>query len=160
MYNEDAELPTGFGQEDVEFRVLVGKSLYPYGYFGVEFGYRYRTEAPSDEYRYLIEYGYDLNEHFYVRTKLDGILSANNADTNANSVAGSFMLAPEVDLGKWELTAGYNFGKPVEGKSRWGLEVTYTNEVYGDNTLLGDSIAIGLTRVFWVFTLVGRGNTA
>ncbi|MEM0911779.1 MAG: hypothetical protein AAGJ37_12425 [Pseudomonadota bacterium] len=148
LYDEDAELPTGFGQEDIEFRVLLGKSLYPYGYFGVELGYRFRLEAPSDEYRYLIEYGYDINENVYVRTKLDGILSANNADVDVNNPTGNVSLVPEFDLGKLELSVGYNFGKPSKNGSRWGVEFTYTDEIYGEETLRGETLSLGITRVF------------
>lgn len=148
LYDENDELPRGNGQEDIEFRVLIGKSLYPYGYLGVEAGYRLRTDSPSDEYRYLLEYGIDINENTYFRTKLDGILSANNADeiTGSNDQVNNLTLLPEFDLGKVELTLGYNFGKPA--KNRWGLEFTYTKEVYGENTLQGDGFQLGLTRVF------------
>ncbi|MFT6991206.1 MAG: hypothetical protein ACJASL_003193 [Paraglaciecola sp.] len=148
LYDENDALPRGNDQEDIEFRVLVGKSLYPYGYFGVEAGYRLRTDAPSDEYRYLLEYGIDFNENAYFRTKLDGILSANNADeiSSSNEQVGNLTLLPEFDLGKVELTVGYNFGRP--NKKRWGLEFTYTKEVYGENTLQGDGFQLALTRVF------------
>ncbi len=148
LYDENDELPRGNGQEDIEFRVLIGKSLYPYGYFGVEAGYRVRTDTPSDEYRYLLEYGVDINENIYFRTKLDGILSANNADDidNLDNQVGNLTLLSEFDLGKVELTLGYNFGRP--NKERWGLEFTYTKEVYGENTLQGDGFQLGLTRVF------------
>ena len=147
LYDENESLPTGNGQEDIEFRVLIGKSLYPYGYFGVEAGYRYRTDAPSDEYRYLIEYGYDINPNVYFRTKLDGILSADNADIDNSAAVGSLALAPEFDLGKLEITLGYNFG-PASKTPRWGAEVTYTNEVYGENALQGETLSLGITRVF------------
>jgi hypothetical protein len=148
LYDEEDALPRGNGQEDIEFRMLIGKSLYPYGYFGMEAGYRHRTDAPSDEYRYLLEYGVDFSENVYFRTKLDGILSANNADlVNAPDVtSGNLTLLPEFDLGKLELTLGYNFG--AVAKQRWGLELTYTQEIYGENTLQGDGFQLGLTRVF------------
>ncbi|MFC3120097.1 hypothetical protein [Agaribacter flavus] len=147
LYDENDPLPTGNGQEDVEFKVLIGKSLYPYGYFGVEAGYRYRADAPSDEYRYLIEYGYDITEQVYFRTKLDGILSANNADADPNAPVGNLSLVPEFDLGKLELTVGYNF-KQGKSKSKWGIEFTYTDEIYGDNALQGETLSLGITRVF------------
>jgi len=55
LYDEDDALPLGNGQEDIEAKVLVGKSLGRLGYFGLELGYRFRTDAPSDEIRYLAE---------------------------------------------------------------------------------------------------------
>lgn len=148
LYDENDDLPLGNGQEDVEFRVLLGKSVYPYGYVGAEFGYRYRTGAPSDEYRYLLEYGFSANDNLYFRTKLDGTLSANNSDSTTDG-SGNLSLGPEFDLGKFELTVGWNLGKNRERKlGRWGVELTYTREVYGDNTLEGDALQLGLTRVF------------
>lgn len=148
LYDEDEELPPGNGQEDIEFRVLYGKSLWPYGYLGLEAGYRVRLDAPSDEYRYLVEYGYEFNENLYFRTKLDGILSAGNADENEgpDGQVENLSIFPEFDLGKLELTLGWNFGP--KQKKRWGVEVTYTEDLYGDNTLQGQALQLGLTRVF------------
>jgi len=146
LYDEDDELPLGNGQEDYEFRVLLGKSLNRYGYLGFELGYRFRTDEPSDEIRYLIEYGVNLSENFYLRTKLDGIESANNADVSA--AIGNLSVTPEFNIGKLELTAGWNFGKADSSGKRWGAEITYTDDLYGDDTLSGDGVQIGLTRVF------------
>ena len=50
----------------------------PYGYIGAEAGYRFRSEDPSDEYRYLLEYGISAGDNLYFRTKLDGTESAGN----------------------------------------------------------------------------------
>lgn len=142
----DAEDGLGNNQTDYEARVLIGKSLNEYGYFGAEIGYRLRNGAPSDEYRYLLEYGYSVNDNLYLRTKLDGTLSANNADTvelNSSNLSNPF----EFDSGKLELTAGWNFDKngSFEG---YGVELTYTREIYGDNILEGDRFELGLTTVF------------
>ena len=151
LYDENDALPRGSGQEDFELRFLIGKSLYPYGYIGVEAGYRLRTGEASDEYRYLLEYGVDINANVYFRTKLDGIKSAKNADeiTGGNATVGNLSLAPEFDLGKLELTLGYNFGEYNKSiPSRWGVELTFTQEVYGKNSLQGDTVQLALTRVF------------
>ena len=147
LYDEDDALPLGNGQEDYEFRVLLGKSLNRYGYLGFELGYRFRTDEPSDEIRYLIEYGVNFTENFYFRTKLDGIESANNAD-DVQTVTGNLSRTPEFNIGKLELTAGWNFGKPNDKGQRWGAEITYTDDLYGDDTLEGDGFQIGITRVF------------
>lgn len=146
LYDEDDALPLGNGQEDYEFRVLLGKSLNQYGYLGFELGYRFRTDEPSDEIRYLIEYGINLNENLYFRTKLDGIESANNADSSI--ISGNLSVTPEFNIGKLELTAGWNFGKADSSGKRWGAEITYTDDLFGDDTLQGDGIQIGVTRVF------------
>jgi len=147
LYDEDDALPLGNGQEDYEFRVLLGKSLNQYGYLGFELGYRFRSGEPSDEIRYLIEYGVNLSDNLYFRTKLDGIESANNAD-DFITLTGNLSRTPEFDIGKLELTAGWNFGKADDSGKRWGAEITYTDDIFGDETLEGDGFQIGLTRVF------------
>jgi hypothetical protein len=148
LYDENDDLPLGNGQLDYEGRVLIGKSLNKYGYFGLELGYRFRAEDPSDEIRYLVEYGFSFNDNVYFRTKLDGIESADNGNDGIDG-NGNLSTPLAFDVGRWELTLGYNFGpaRPA-GESRWGVEVTFTQDVFGDNTLDGDSVQLGLTRVF------------
>lgn len=148
LYDEDDALPLGNGQEDYESKILIGKSLNELGYFGIEAGYRYRSGAPSDEYRYLIEYGYSVNDSLYLRTKLDGTLSAKNADDSAVIDLNSNASNPlEFDSGKLELTAGWNFDKH-SSLSGYGIEFTWTQEIYGENILEGDSYQLGITKVY------------
>ncbi|MEM7412697.1 MAG: hypothetical protein AAF430_20870 [Myxococcota bacterium] len=144
FYDEDARLPRGNGQEDYEPRLLLGKSLGRFGYFGLEAAYRFRADDPSDEFRYLVEYGVGLGENLYFRSKLDGIQSIENADVDSQ-VPGNPALNPEFDLGRLELTTGWNFGSPQKGKGRWGMEFTYTPDLYGDNTLRGQRFEFGVT---------------
>ena len=80
FYSEDNDLPLGNGQSDIELRLQLGRSLYPYGYLGLEAGFRYRDEDPSDEFRFLAEYGFDLSEKVYLRTKVDVILATESTD--------------------------------------------------------------------------------
>ena len=145
LYDEDDGL--GNNQEDYEAKILIGKGLDEYGYFGLEFGYRLRTGEPSDEYRYLIEYGFNITENLYFRTKLDGTLSAENADASNTINTGNLSNPLEYDAGKLELTTGYNF-KNSSALKGFGLELTYTQEVYGKNILEGDTIQLGITKVF------------
>lgn len=144
LYDEEDAL--GNHQTDYEAKILIGKSLNEYGYFGAEFGYRFRDGTPSDEYRYLLEYGFNVNDNLYFRTKLDGILSAENSDAvavNSDNLSNPF----EFDSGKLELTGGWNFDKS-SGLKGFGVEFTYTREIYGDNILKGDRFEIGFTKVF------------
>lgn len=147
LYDEDDTLPLGNGQEDYEAKVLIGKSLNRYGYFGLELGYRLRSGVPSDEFRYLIEYGFSVNDKLYFRTKLDGTESANNAD-DVTTTAGNLSRTPEFNIGKLELTAGYNFGEVDQQGRRWGAEFTYTDDLFGDETLKGSGVQIAITRVY------------
>ncbi len=144
LYDEAEPFALGNGQEDIEFKMLLGKSLNEYGYFGLELGYRHRIGSPSDEYRYLVEYGFDLNENIYLRAKLDGILSAGNGDDmdDLDMSTGNLSTVPEFDQGKLELTGGWKFDQG------WGAELTFSREIYGENILQGNSLQFGITKVY------------
>lgn len=152
LYNENDELPLGNGQEDYEARLLFGKSLNRYGYFGLETGYRYRTSSPSDEIRYLVEYGFSATKNLYFRTKLDGIASVGNADSTIagadTTTVANLAVTPEFDIGKLELTTGWQFDKAKSNSSQWGVEFTYTRDLYGSDTLQGNTYQFGITRSY------------
>ncbi|MEO1035117.1 MAG: hypothetical protein AAFX44_06105 [Pseudomonadota bacterium] len=134
-YNDDDELPLGNGQADFETRLQYGRSLYPYGYVGLEAGYRFRAEAPSDEIRYQLEYGIDIKENYYFRTKLDGTeTTGSTAATLTQTGNPSFPLA--FDLGRLELTGGYKISEQST------VEFTYTRNIYGDNILRGNTFQL------------------
>ncbi len=140
LYDEDDTLPLGNGQSDFEFRLQLGKSLHPYGYFGLEVGYRFRDEDPSDEIRYLAEYGFDLNENIYLRTKLDIIQAIDSTDIQL-STTGNPNFPNAFDLGKVEGTIGYKFGNNA-------VEFTFTESIFGENSLDGQTYQLG-----WVYAL-------
>lgn len=143
LYSETADLPLGNGQVDLEGKVLVGKSFGSAGYVGLEAGYRYRAEDPVDEFRYLIEYGVDLSEETYFRTKLDGIVGLGSAgDVPLNATTANASLPIDFDLGKIEYTLGYKF------KQGLAAEVTGTTNVYGDNTLKGTNVQFAIVSQF------------
>ena len=136
LYDEDDNLPLGNGQSDFEFRLQLGKSLHPYGYFGLEVGYRFRDEDPSDEIRYLAEYGFDLNENIYLRTKLDIIQAVDSTDVQL-SATGNPNFPNAFDLGQVEGTIGYKFG------GRSSVEFTFTESIFGENALDGQTYQLG-----------------
>ena len=143
LYSKDDGL--GNNQEDYEAKILIGKGLNEYGYFGVEVGYRLRTGDPSDEYRYLLEYGFNITPDVYFRTKLDGIFSAENSSAISTPNTGNLSNPLEFDSGKVELTTGYNFKENIALKGL-GVEFTYTREIYGKNILQGDTFQLGITK--------------
>ncbi len=150
LYSEDSELPLGNGQEDFEGKLLFGKSFGDLGYGGLEVGYRVRTEDPVDEFRFLVEYGFDLSERTYLRTKLDGIHAAGSSnavdlglDTPTTvTTALNPQLPLEFDLGRLEYTAGYKLSDKI------AAEITGTTAVYGDNTLSGTNIQFAIVSTF------------
>jgi len=137
-YKKDDPLPLGNGQYDLEAKLLYGRSLYPLipGYFNVELGYRWRFEDPSDEVRYLIEFGVDITKSIFTRAKLDGTLSMDNGnetDSNGNPTSTN-----NYDLGKLDLTLGYKI------TPAWGVEVSYVPAIYGENTAAGATYTLGI----------------
>lgn len=169
LYDGHEDVPPGNNQNDYELKLLVGKSLWPFpGYCGLELGYRWRTNAPSDEYRYLVEFGMNVTERIACRVKLDGIKSVKNArlpaapepDVSAHvdmetgqviksrtraAGAGSMAnpsLGYEYDLGKLECTLS------CRAASRWWLELTYTGYPYGENIAAGDQYSCALVYYF------------
>ena len=138
-YDRNDRVPLGNGQYDLELKFLYGLSLWPYlpGYCGVEAGYRWRFSDPSDEFRYLVEFGLDLTKDLYGRVKLDGIYSIDNGshlDSGGNPTATN-----NFDLGKLDVTLGYKI------TPAWGLEASYTPEIYGQNTAAGATYTLALT---------------
>jgi len=136
LYDEEDDLPLGNGQSDFEFRLQAGRSLYPYGYIGLEAGYRFRSEAPSDEFRYLAEYGFDLNDKVYLRTKLDVIKAVESTDVEVDGTGNPFFPSA-FDLGRVEASVGYKFN------SRSSIEFTFTESIFGDNILDGQTYQLG-----------------
>lgn len=143
LYDANDPLPLGNGQYDFELRLLYGLSLMPKfpGYLNAEFGYRFRTEDPSDEWRYLLEFGMDLGKKAYARVKLDGIKSANNGRIASGTVENP-TLTNNFDLGKLDMALGY---KLLE---KWSVEISYTPEIYGENTSAGRTCALALVYMF------------
>lgn len=139
LYDGDDAIALGNDQYDTEFRLLYGKSLYPFipGYINIEAGYRFRAEEPADELRYLVEFGIDITPSIYSRIKLDGIAGMNNDDPSPDTV-GNPTATLDYDLGKLDLALGFNLSE------RWGLELGYRAEIYGENTASGDNVSLSL----------------
>lgn len=137
-YDENDPLPIGNGQYDFEARLLYGRSLYPLlpGYFNVEVGYRWRFEDPSDEFRYLAEFGTDFTQDLYGRIKLDGITSMDNG--RHMDTAGNPTTTNNFDIGKLDLALGYRISRS------WGLEFGYAPAIYGQNTAMGATCSVAV----------------
>ncbi|QEM70270.1 transporter [Geobacter sp. FeAm09] len=137
-YGKSDPLPLGNGQVDAELRFLYGRSLYPFipGYANVELGYRWRTDGPADELRYLAEFGLDFTKSVYGRVKLDGIYSMDNGrklDGSGNPTATN-----NFDLGKLDVAVGYKIGPA------WGLELSCRPDIYGQNTAAGTNYSLAV----------------
>lgn len=142
FYNEDNPLPLGNGQEDFELRLLAGKSFGKFGYFGAEVGYRFRLDAPSDEFRYLIEYGVDATDKIYLRSKLDTIVAIESTAAGVDLQTGNPALPLAFNLGRVETTAGYRINK------RFSAEFTATTNPFGENIIRGVNYQLALIAAF------------
>ena len=138
-YDRNDPLPLGNGQVDVEVRLLYGRSFYPYlpAYGNVEVGFRWRNEAPADEFRYLIEFGADITKALYARIKLDGTMSLDNG--NHLGAGGNPTTTNNFDLGKLDIAMGYKI------TPAWGVEASYRPDIYGQNTAAGANYSLALT---------------
>lgn len=146
LYDETDTLPRGNGQEDIELRLALGRGLGKFGYIGLEGGHRWRLEAPSDEWRYQIEYGLSFSPNWYGRTKIDGTSSRNNASVLDLPESENPTLLLDADLTRWEWTIGWHQAPRLEGQ--WGVEATVTPLVDGRNTAKGTQYQIGVTLQF------------
>jgi hypothetical protein len=142
FYDNDETIMPGNNQSDYELRLLAGRSLWPWGYVNVEAGYRWRTQAPADEFRYLVEYGLDWKK-FYTFVKLNGIMSAHNGDQpSSKQLTGTYKGNPslgiEYDLGTLDFTVGRKllYGFALED---------YRSDLYGEN--IADGYTLGLSLV-------------
>jgi hypothetical protein len=169
LYTHREKILPGNNQSDYELRLLAGKSLWPFpGYCGAEVGYRVRSRAPSDEFKYLIEFGMDLVGPLSLRVKLDGTKSMHNADmpsqpkaersayvdyetgkviVSSDSAAAAQAssnpsLGLEYDLGKLETTLSLKLTKS------WFTEVSYTAYPYGRNISGGCQYSFAIVYYF------------
>ena len=141
LYDDDTDFfKIGNGQEDLELRGLYGRSLGRYFYCGAEAAYRWRLDAPSDEYRYLFELGHTAAKYFYARIKYQGIESRGTfqASTGFNNP----LLNPQFELNSLEISAGIQINRT------WAVEYTYTDTVSGKNTADGINHQYALILTF------------
>lgn len=152
LYDENTELPPGNGQLDFEPRLLFGKSFGKWGYAGLELGYRFRLDEPSDEARILAEYGVSLPWNLYFRTKLDINKSIENGDSPdfaATTVGLNAANPNQFDLIRQEVTLGYTLDKWKlgTGDGQLGFEFTWAPDLYASDALRGNTFQFGITFV-------------
>jgi hypothetical protein len=143
VYDRHERLAIGNGQYDLEFRVLYGLSLWRFlpGYCNFEVGYRWRADDPSDEFRYLAEFGMYFVKNTYGRIKLDGILGLRNAEKDID-FSGNPAATLDFDLGKLDAALGYKISP------RWAVELGYVPEIYGLNTSAGARYSMAVVYQF------------
>jgi hypothetical protein len=141
-YDENEVLLPGNGQYDAEIRIMFGQSLYPFvpGYVNIEGAYRYRDEEPSDEMRFLGEFGVDFLRVFYARFKAESIAGMDNADSNYDSMNPNLSL--DYDLFKLSMALGCRL------TDMWGVELETIRETSGKNVSKGTTYSAAVTCLF------------
>lgn len=72
----DSAPPLGDGQTDVEFRLLLGRSILNYGgYVNLDVGYRAREGEPVDEIPFSFELGLNLSKDYLLIGQIQGVRS-------------------------------------------------------------------------------------
>lgn len=143
-YDEDdrgpLDIQRGDSQEDYELRLMYGQSLYPAipGYCNVELGYRWRSQEPADEFKYLFEMGVDFTSSFYGRVKFDGSANLGNSDDDLATLSDKDVGGNEVDIAKLDVTLGFKIN------DHFGVETYYRPDLYGENTTDGYAVGVAL----------------
>ena len=143
FYDKDDAMPLGNGQYDYELRLMYGRSLWPVipGYINLEAGYRWRDEDPSDEFRYLVEFGSDLGKKFYARAKLYALVSMDNAKKQTDEF-GNPTTPLAYDLTELEMTLGFRLTPAV------GFELGCTPALWGENTAKGTTYTLAFAFLY------------
>ena len=130
----DNKVPLGTGERDVDIRLLLGTSLYPFlpGYFTNTVGYRKRGGAFSDEFFYSFEAGVT-----YKRLLVKGVVEGMRTMGNCGAM-GQGGLVGDQDILKVAPGLIWSLSKHLE------IGVDLFHIAAGCNTAAGTTYAVGL----------------
>ena len=129
----DSKVPLGTGEKDIDMRLLVGKSLYPFpGYLTSAVGYRKRGGAFSDEFFYGFEAGVT-----YKRLLVKGVVEGMRTMGNCGAM-GQGGLVGDQDILKVAPGLIWSLSKHLE------IGVDLFHIAAGCNTAAGTTYALGL----------------
>ena len=129
----DSKVPLGTGENDIDMRLLVGKSLYPFpGYLTSAVGYRKRGGAFSDEFFYGFEAGVT-----YKRLLVKGVVEGMRTMGDCGAM-GQGGLVGDQDILKVAPGLIWSLSKHLE------IGVDLFHIAAGCNTAVGTTYAAGL----------------
>jgi hypothetical protein len=129
----DSKVPLGTGEKDIDMRLLVGKSLYPFpGYLTSTVGYRKRGGAFSDEFFYGLEAGVT-----YKRLLVKGVVEGMRTMGNCGAM-GQGGLVGDQDILKVAPGLIWSLSKHLE------IGADLFHIAAGCNTAAGTTYAVGL----------------
>lgn len=129
----DSKVPLGTGENDIDMRLLVGKSLYPFpGYLTSTVGYRQRGGAFSDEFFYGFEAGVA-----YQRLLVKGVVEGMHTTGDCGAM-GRGGLVGDQDILKVAPGLIWSLSEHLE------IGVDLFHIAAGCNTAAGTTYAVGL----------------
>ena len=129
----DNKVPLGTGERDIDMRLLVGKSLYPFpGYLTSTVGYRKRGGAFSDEFFYGFEAGVT-----YKRLLVKGVVEGMRTMGDCGAM-GRGGIVGDQDILKLSPGLIWSLSKHLE------IGVDLFHIAAGCNTAAGTTYAVGL----------------
>lgn len=144
-YDEKNFPPLGEGQIDLETRLLIGKSFYPFPAYGsAEVGYRKRNGDFSDVIPFLAEAGVYARRNILIKLVVDGISNLTNDRAGQIGVER----APNVfDKEYMKLSPALIFFGPMG----YSMEIYYETFLSGANTAAGNTIGLGIAWQGFLF---------
>jgi len=137
-YNEHFDPPMGTGHADMEFRLLVARSLYPLPFYvGAESGFRFRGGIYSNQVPYFFEVGATLHPRFFAKGYISGI-NTRSSDAESTGEVGSLQVS-EGNFTKFGFNGAYKVAGPM-----W-VDVLAETIIDGENVGAGVSWGLGFS---------------
>ena len=141
----DTAPPLGDGQTDVEFRLLVGRSIANgTGYLNLDAGFRARSGEPVDEVPFAVEAGIRLTKSYMLIGKIHGVrgIKEDNKQQNFRIVNGTIEnfvgTGALEDFVKAQVQLVYKFNATMD------VSFEFDQVLTGRNTSQASTVGIGL----------------
>jgi|GEM_PF-2122443 len=141
----DTAPPLGDGQADVEFRLLLGRSIANGGgYLNLDAGFRARSGEPVDEVPFAVEAGIRLTKSYMLIGKIHGVRGIKEDDDQQNFTIVNGRIENFVGTGaledfvKAQAQLIYNLTSTID------ISFEFDQVVTGRNTSQASTVGIGL----------------
>jgi hypothetical protein len=138
-YHNNYDPALGTGKVDVETRLLIARSFYPWPvYIGVDGGYRLNGGIYSNQIPYFLEIGGSPHRKVFVKGYIDGKDTLTRKSQNTGEIDFSSLWVFEGDFTKMGVSIALN----LRG-SLWG-DLLIERIVTGENSGAGGSFGVGV----------------
>lgn len=136
-YDEKNIPPLGEGQIDTDYRMLAGKSLYPFPlYLSGEIGYRKRNGDWSDEVIYVMETGGNISQRILVKVTYE------KTDNRTNDTASTAPLGTTMAFDKEHEKISSSI--IIQIHDNYHVDVGYSTLISGSNESTGETFFLGV----------------